>query len=295
MARLATGLRALDVELLNEPDVNMVFARLEPAAADRMADAGLLFYRMTTDTIRLVTSFQTTDEEVDEALSRIKIALVGLTFWLARPTRFPSLSVMKAIHSSAPAGPNTPLSSVKITCGSLVMGTPSARSCSTVDAHVVDPQVDQRRRGGALEQQSSVAEAEERQSRRIEDRCRRRTEQPAVELHRTIEIVARAVQPDAGSWRDIPRFARGPLADPHREEHEGGANTISKMKMLADDQPREDDTEQRCEEHRDRDSVGWLIRQHDAQQEIGDARADPQKDRRAQRLGRDRFAAACLR
>jgi threonine aldolase len=77
MARLASGLRALDVELLNEPDVNMVFARLEPAAADRMAEAGLLFYRMTTDTIRLVTSFQTTDEEVDEALSRIKIALVG--------------------------------------------------------------------------------------------------------------------------------------------------------------------------------------------------------------------------
>jgi threonine aldolase len=77
MTRLATGLRALDVDLLNEPDVNMVFARLEPAAADRMADAGLLFYRMTTDTIRLVTSFQTTEEEIDEALSRIKIALVG--------------------------------------------------------------------------------------------------------------------------------------------------------------------------------------------------------------------------
>jgi threonine aldolase len=77
MSRLATGLRSLDVELLNEPDVNMVFARLDPAAADRMADDGLLFYRMTTDTIRLVTSFQTTDEEVDEALSRIKIALVA--------------------------------------------------------------------------------------------------------------------------------------------------------------------------------------------------------------------------
>ena len=77
MTRLATGLRALDVELLNEPDVNMVFARLDPAAADRMAETGLLFYRMATDTIRLVTSFQTTDEEVDEALSRVKIALVG--------------------------------------------------------------------------------------------------------------------------------------------------------------------------------------------------------------------------
>ncbi|MEP7202441.1 MAG: beta-eliminating lyase-related protein [Ilumatobacteraceae bacterium] len=75
MTRFATGLRALDVELLNEPDVNMVFARLDPSAADHMAESGLLFYRMTSDTIRLVTSFQTTDEEVDEALSRIKIAL----------------------------------------------------------------------------------------------------------------------------------------------------------------------------------------------------------------------------
>jgi threonine aldolase len=77
MARLAAGLRSLDIEFLNEPDVNMLFARLEPAAADRMAEAGLLFYRMSTDTIRLVTSFQTTDDEVDDALLRIKAALAG--------------------------------------------------------------------------------------------------------------------------------------------------------------------------------------------------------------------------
>ena len=75
MSRLAAGLRSLDVEFLNEPDVNMLFARLDPAAADRMADAGLLFYRMSDDTIRLITSFQTTDDEVDEALLRIKAAL----------------------------------------------------------------------------------------------------------------------------------------------------------------------------------------------------------------------------
>ena len=75
MSRLAAGLRSLDVEFLNEPDVNMLFARLDPAAADRMADAGLLFYRMSDDTIRLVTSFQTTDDDVDEALLRMKAAL----------------------------------------------------------------------------------------------------------------------------------------------------------------------------------------------------------------------------
>ena len=61
--------------MLNNPDVNMLFARIEPSAADRMADAGLLFYRMTTDSVRLVTSFQTSDEEIDDALSRIKTAL----------------------------------------------------------------------------------------------------------------------------------------------------------------------------------------------------------------------------
>jgi threonine aldolase len=77
MARLAAGLRALDIEFLNEPDVNMLFARLEPAVADRMAKSGLLFYQMSADTIRLVTSFQTTDSEVDEALSRIGGALAG--------------------------------------------------------------------------------------------------------------------------------------------------------------------------------------------------------------------------
>jgi threonine aldolase len=77
MTRLADGLRGLGIELLNDPDVNMVFARVEPVVADRMAEEGLLFYRMTNDTIRLVTSFQTTDDQIDDALSRIKTALAG--------------------------------------------------------------------------------------------------------------------------------------------------------------------------------------------------------------------------
>jgi len=77
MTRLADGLRALGIELLNEPDVNMVFARAEPAVADRMAEEGLLFYRMSSDMIRLVTSFQTTDDEIDEALARTKTALAA--------------------------------------------------------------------------------------------------------------------------------------------------------------------------------------------------------------------------
>jgi len=75
MTRLAEGLRSLGIELLNEPDVNMVFARVESDVADRMAEDGLLFYRIADDTVRLVTSFQTTDDEIDEALSRVKTAL----------------------------------------------------------------------------------------------------------------------------------------------------------------------------------------------------------------------------
>jgi threonine aldolase len=55
----------------------MLFVRIEAGAIDRMADAGLLFYRMSSDTIRLVTSFQTTVEDVDEALLRIKTAMAG--------------------------------------------------------------------------------------------------------------------------------------------------------------------------------------------------------------------------
>lgn len=77
MSRLADGLRGLGVEMLNDPDVNMLFIRLEPDAIDRLADAALLFYRMSPDTIRLVTSFQTTEDEIDEALLRIKTATAG--------------------------------------------------------------------------------------------------------------------------------------------------------------------------------------------------------------------------
>ncbi|HEX2782397.1 MAG TPA: beta-eliminating lyase-related protein [Ilumatobacteraceae bacterium] len=75
MTRLALGLSKLGIEQLNEPDVNMLFIRVDPAVADRMADSGLLFYRMAADIVRLVTSFQTTDDEVDTALTRIESAL----------------------------------------------------------------------------------------------------------------------------------------------------------------------------------------------------------------------------
>jgi threonine aldolase len=75
MARLATGLEQLGVELLGRPRVNMLFARLDDAAADRWAEAGLLFHRMAGGLVRLVTSFQTTEAEVDSALARVEQAM----------------------------------------------------------------------------------------------------------------------------------------------------------------------------------------------------------------------------
>lgn len=70
MARLAAGLAALGVEFANRPDVNMLFANVDEAVAARLEAAGLLFYRIRPGVIRLVTSWQTTDDEVDDALAR---------------------------------------------------------------------------------------------------------------------------------------------------------------------------------------------------------------------------------
>jgi threonine aldolase len=77
MVRLASGLRDLGVEFVDQPEVNMLFARVDDAVADRMERGDLLFYRLGPGLIRLVTSFQTTDAEVDDALQRIATALTG--------------------------------------------------------------------------------------------------------------------------------------------------------------------------------------------------------------------------
>lgn len=71
MAILAAGLRELGVELLNEPQVNMVFARFPASGVRRLEEAGLLFYVMDDEVIRFVTSFQTTEADAHEAVRRI--------------------------------------------------------------------------------------------------------------------------------------------------------------------------------------------------------------------------------
>lgn len=75
MARLASGLTELRVELQLPPEANLAFARADAAAIDRLEADGVLFYRMAPGTIRLVTSFQTTDADVDEVLARFARAL----------------------------------------------------------------------------------------------------------------------------------------------------------------------------------------------------------------------------
>ena len=77
MTALACGLADLGVQLLNDAQVNMVFAELPATVIDRLLADGLLFYRMGDTTIRLVTSFQTTDDDVAETLHRFSRALAA--------------------------------------------------------------------------------------------------------------------------------------------------------------------------------------------------------------------------
>jgi threonine aldolase len=70
--------RDLGVRLLERVDVNMAFVELPVAAADALPDAGILCYRMTDTSVRLVTSWQTSAEDVAEAGARFRKA-VGST------------------------------------------------------------------------------------------------------------------------------------------------------------------------------------------------------------------------
>jgi threonine aldolase len=75
MARLASGLAELGVGFLNRPDVNMLFAAVADDVATELERSGLLFYRIRPGVIRLVTSWQTTDDDVDRSLAAFAAAL----------------------------------------------------------------------------------------------------------------------------------------------------------------------------------------------------------------------------
>jgi threonine aldolase len=70
MAELVAQLQPLGshgVRLKESVDVNMAFVELSATAIDAATEAGLLFYRMGPTSMRLVTSWQTTPDEVVEA------------------------------------------------------------------------------------------------------------------------------------------------------------------------------------------------------------------------------------
>jgi threonine aldolase len=71
MARLAAGLEQLGIGFVARPEANIAFVQVDDALADRLEAAGLLFYRTESGVIRFVTSFQTTPDDVDDALGRI--------------------------------------------------------------------------------------------------------------------------------------------------------------------------------------------------------------------------------
>jgi threonine aldolase len=79
MAELVAELQPLadhGVRFQERVDVNMAFVELPEAAIDAAAEAGLLFYRMGRTTVRLVTSWQTTPEEVEAAGARFREAVL---------------------------------------------------------------------------------------------------------------------------------------------------------------------------------------------------------------------------
>lgn len=80
MAELVAGLQSLapyGVRLQERVDVNMAFVDLPAPAIDAAAEAGLLFYRMGPTSVRLVTSWQTSTDDVGEAGARFREAVLA--------------------------------------------------------------------------------------------------------------------------------------------------------------------------------------------------------------------------
>jgi threonine aldolase len=80
MAELVAELESLasyGVRLAERVDVNMAFVELPAPAIDAATDAGVLFYRMNETSIRLVTSWQTTADDVTTAAATFREAVAA--------------------------------------------------------------------------------------------------------------------------------------------------------------------------------------------------------------------------
>jgi len=82
MADLVAELQTLTpygVRLHERVDVNMAFVELPVPAIDAASEAGVMFYRVGPTTVRLVTSWQTTVEDVAEAGAHFRKAVLAET------------------------------------------------------------------------------------------------------------------------------------------------------------------------------------------------------------------------
>jgi threonine aldolase len=70
------GLAPYGVALAERVDVNMAFVELPAPAIDALLEAGLLFYRLGPTSIRLVTSWETTPEDVSAAAAAFRDAVL---------------------------------------------------------------------------------------------------------------------------------------------------------------------------------------------------------------------------
>jgi threonine aldolase len=75
MTRLAAGLADLGFGFIEYPEANIAYLHADESLADRLEDAGLLFYRTAPGVIRFVTSFATTLDDVDDVLGRVRTAV----------------------------------------------------------------------------------------------------------------------------------------------------------------------------------------------------------------------------
>ena len=76
MGALVAELEDLDdVRLTERVEVNMAFVELPPSAIEALAEVGLLCYRMSPTTVRLVTSWQTTEADIGGAADAVRKAL----------------------------------------------------------------------------------------------------------------------------------------------------------------------------------------------------------------------------
>lgn len=75
LRRLADGVSAAGFTIDPRPQANIAFVEIPDEVSRRWADAEVLFHTIAPGRIRLVTSFATTDSEVDDALDRLRAVI----------------------------------------------------------------------------------------------------------------------------------------------------------------------------------------------------------------------------